>query len=90
MAPPPGLFSMMTGWPRLSDSFLPEDPRDDVVAAAGGEADDDVNWPRRIFRRVFLRGSRGGRHCGERDQPEILADQGASRRFHGVRLPLLL
>src|SRR5882672_7244623 len=23
MAPPPGLFSMMTGWPRLSDNFCP-------------------------------------------------------------------
>ena len=23
MAPPPGLFSTMTGWPRLSDSFWP-------------------------------------------------------------------
>src|SRR3954451_14961661 len=24
MAPPPGLFSMMTGWPRLSDNFCPK------------------------------------------------------------------
>src|ERR1700759_4337188 len=23
MAPPPGLFSIMTGWPRLSDNFCP-------------------------------------------------------------------
>src|SRR3979490_1119444 len=23
MAPPPGLFSMMTGWPKLSDNFCP-------------------------------------------------------------------
>src|SRR6266403_457806 len=23
MAPPPGLFSLMTGWPRLSDNFCP-------------------------------------------------------------------
>src|SRR5262249_29245782 len=23
MAPPPGLFSTMTGWPRLSDNFCP-------------------------------------------------------------------
>src|SRR4051795_7637970 len=23
MAPPPGLFSMTTGWPRLSDNFCP-------------------------------------------------------------------
>jgi len=47
--------------------FLPEHARDDVVAAAGRETDDDVDRPRWIFCRIVQRERRAG---GEHGQPE--------------------
>jgi hypothetical protein len=57
---------------------LPEDARDDVVAAAGREADDDTNWPRRIF---DLGGKNG--NVSEETQAEG-SECRASKRLHFI------
>ena len=43
MPPAPGLFSMITVQPVRSESFVRDQAREDVVAAAGREADDHAD-----------------------------------------------
>ena len=81
MRPPaPGLFSTTTVAPVFCWNFLRDQPREDVVAAAGGKADDETDGAVRISVLARMPAGRG-------QQPTAAKRQANKLRIFIIILP---